>query len=181
MGSRGCPKDRCRKATVALKHNTACLVDIRCLVGISTCRRVSMACPPVSMGYRRGTRGSHRGTRGYRRGTRGWAAWRIKAPTALTRCPLPRTWCRNPPCLKALATPRLPCPNTTLPTHHTPPIQTHTPHTLTPPLTSLRAGKTLISTSLKTSLPQQLSPRMLQTIKNYSIYSLSSKVCYYDQ
>merc|ERR1712037_854840 len=109
------------------------------------------------------------------------AAWRIKAPTALTRCPLHRTWYRNPPCRKAPATPRLPCPNTTLPTHHTPPTQAHTPHTLTPLLTSLRAGKTLISTSLKTSLPQQLSPRMLQTIKNYSIYSLSSKVCYYDQ
>ena len=39
----------------------------------------------------------------------------------------------------------------------------------------------LFQTSLKTSRPQQLSPRMLQTIKNYSIYSLSSKVCYYDQ
>merc|ERR1719270_804449 len=78
-------------------------------------------------------------------------------------------------------TPPPPCPNTTPPTRHTRPIQAPTPHTLTPPLTSLRAGKTLISTSLKTSRPQQLSPRMLQTIKNYSIYSLSSKVCYYDQ
>ena len=176
--ARGCPRDRCRKATVALKRNTACLVDTRCLVGIkclqdtkcplvtrcllvisfhpaircllgsSTCHQVSMVCPRVSMGYPRGTRGYHQGTRGYRRGTRGWAAWRIKAPTALTRCPLHRTWYRNPPCRKAPATPRLPCPNTTLPTHHTPPTQAHTPHTLTPLLTSLRAGKTLISVSI---------------------------------
>ena len=169
--ARGCPRDRCHKATVALKRNTVCLVDIRCLAGIkclqdtncplvtrcllvisfhpairclpgsSTCPRVSMGCRRVSMGYRRGTRG-------FLRGTRGWATWRIKAPTALTRCPLRRTWCRNPPCRKAPAMPRLPCPSTTLPTHHILPIQAHTPHTLTPLLTSLRAGKTLISVSI---------------------------------
>merc|ERR1719458_1833142 len=130
----GCPRDRCHLVT-------SCHLATRCLQGSSTCLQVSMGC---------------------RRATKGWATWRTKAPTALTRCLPPRTWCRNPPCPKAPATPRHRCPNTTPPTHHTLPIQAHTRPTLTPLLTSLRAGKTLISTSLKTSPPQQLSPRMLQ-------------------
>ena len=147
--ARGCPRDRCHKATVVLKRNMVCRVDTRCLEGIK-CLLVTR-CPLVT-NFHLATRclqGSNicRQANTACRG-QAWATWLIKGRTARTRCPPLRTWCRNPRCRKAPATPPPPCPNTTPPTRHTRPIQAPTPHTLTPPLTSLRAGKTLISVSI---------------------------------